>query len=188
MEKFAGERPRSIVTRFIDVIPKNGDVLDFGSGKGINSLFLAEHGYNITAVDFSHKNNLELRQNAEKKALLNKIKVVENNINEFKFDGKFAAIICTNVLHFLNLDEIKRIIHKFKSNTIKDGINIISVFTKEGQLKSDKMYFFEKEELKKIYFEWQILFYEEKMKSTMEKDILGKPKMHEVASIVAKKI
>ncbi len=179
-------KPKSIIIKFLDSIPKNGDILDLGCGNGSNSLFLIEQGYKITAVDISRKYNLELIDKAKEKSILNRIKVIEGDIKGFKFDKKFVAIICMNVLHFINKNEIKDIINKIKINTIKDGVNIISVFTKKGQLKSDKMYFFEKDELKNYYQDWKILFYEEKMKPTMERDILGKQKMHEVASIVSK--
>ena len=182
------KKTRSIVIKFSKLIPKYGDVLDLGCGSGNNSLFLAKRGFKVIAIDMSSKKLLELKNEAKKKSLLNKINIINANLNDFKFHKIYSAIISTNTLHFLQKNKVLEIIKNMKNFTIKNGLNIVSVFTKNGQLKSDKIHFFENEELKKLYNDWEILFYEEKLKPTIEKDFFGNPKKHEVASIVAKKI
>ncbi len=187
MFQMENQKAKSIIIEFADIIPK-GEILDLGCGLGNNSLFLANKGFNITAVDNSNEKLAKLKSEAEKQSLLNKINIINSDIKDFIFNKHFSAIISTDVLHFLKKEEISTIIKEIKNHTINNGINIITVFTKNGDLKSDKMYFFENQELKAFYDYWEIIFYEERFKKTMEKDELGNPKKHEVASIVARKI
>ena len=181
------EKAKKVVTKFFTLFPKNGKVLDLGCGVSYNSLFLAENGFNVISVDLSSRAISELSQEAERQHLIGNIQIIRSNIKEFEFKEDFSGIIATNVLHFLKKDEILKIIREMKHHTIKKGLNIISVFTKKGDLTSNKMYFFDKDELNELYKDWEILFYREAFRPTLKEDEYGNPKQHELATIVARK-
>lgn len=54
---------------FLSNCSKDDKVLDIGCGHGIVSIFLAENGMNVTAIDISEKLLDELKKNIESKAL-----------------------------------------------------------------------------------------------------------------------
>lgn len=177
----------SIIVRFFGFIPKNGVVLDFGCGFGANSVFLAKKGFIVESVDKSKDRINFLKSEASKQHLSNKIKIVNQDITSFRPNRNFSSVVCTDVLHFLDKKNRDLALYKIKRHTVLGGLNIIRVFTKNGDLNSPRLHFFENGELRENYKDWDILFYEEKLKMTREKDSFGRPKKHEVAGIVAKK-
>ena len=180
--------PKKDIAKFVSRIPQGGHILDLGCGKGLNAVFLARAGFNVTAVDISKEKLEELEKEAKNYSLLDKIHVINQDIRDFQFTQQFVAIVCTDVLHFLEKANINKIVDKMKEYTIKNGIHFVSVFTKKGELKWPRAYFFEHEELKRFYDDWNILFYSEEFRKTLEKDKLGNPKTHEVATLVAQRI
>ena len=167
------QTPKSIISRFYTEIPitgTNAKILDLGCGFGRNTVFLARKGFRVDAVDVSKDTLERLKQNAENQGLLDKITLIHANIENFHFEEDFATIICTDVLHFFNKEKIYDLINAIKNHTIPRGINIVTVFTTKGDLCSNRMYFFQSQELKNAYADWEIIFYEERMKKTLEKD------------------
>ncbi|MEK6955028.1 MAG: methyltransferase domain-containing protein [Nanoarchaeota archaeon] len=148
-------QPKRFVTKVFR-FKKSGSVLDLGAGGGRNSLFFAKKGFSIDVVDFSSKalNTIKEKNNNYKC----NIAYYKENITKFRFRKKYDIIICTYVLHFLNKDNIKIMIKKMKLNTAKNGINIISVFTKDNKIHGFS-HLFEQDELKDFYKDWKVLDY-----------------------------
>jgi 2-polyprenyl-3-methyl-5-hydroxy-6-metoxy-1,4-benzoquinol methylase len=165
----------------------NNDALDLGCGIGKHSIPLADNGMDITCVDVDSTALKILIDKAHEHKLRERISVICNDIRDFEFKKRYGIILCRNVLHFFRQGIVLDMLKKIKDATAKNGINIISVFTVNGDLSSDKMYFFQKEELKKLYDSWETLEYEEKQVETRERNLDGTTKRHEVASIVARK-
>ena len=85
----------------------------------------------------------------------------------------------------MNKKEVQKIIEKIKTNTLKNGLNIISVFTEKNPSKNFP-YLFKKNELKDFYKDWEILEYKEFITSLEQHDnfILHK---HAIARIIARR-
>ena len=103
---------------------------------------------------------------------------------------KFDAIFAMNVLQFIDQKNIFNIIKKVQSKTKLNGLNVIASFVAENP-KQKKMvlskgrFFFDEGELKKIYKDWKIFFYEEKLGDW---ETHGEPKhRHFTVKLIAQK-
>ena len=178
-----GTEPTPIVKSLLKH-KKTGNALDIGSGEGRNSIFLARNGFDVTAVDVS-KNGIEKLKEISNKEKL-KINANIEDIRNFDFNQSYDVIISIATLHFLKIGDIVKMISKIKKYTKKGGLNAISVFTDENDEKGFP-YLFKKEELKKFYKDWEILFEREFIGPLEKHGDNGKWHKHAVAVIIARK-
>jgi SAM-dependent methyltransferase len=176
-EEFAfGKKPNPFLRRHVARLPK-GKALDLASGEGRNAVFLAQHGFDVDAVDISE---IALRK-ARKLAREMKVKIhtfladLDNHpIEKEQYD------LITN-FYFLN----RSLIRKMKRGLKKGGIVIFETYTLEHRNlgtagPKDPRYFLKPNELLKLFKEFQILFYREGILKEA-----GKRKA--IASLIAKK-
>ncbi len=86
--------------------------LDIGCGTGVDSVFMAQHGLKVTAVDFVPR-ALEF---ARKRAKENKVEVefVGGDVTELVLEGEYDLIFDSGCLH--SFDSEKRIKYKKKDS------------------------------------------------------------------------
>jgi tellurite methyltransferase len=167
IEFYWGLKPHNIVVDAIQHLPSNAKVLDLGCGEGKNSFFLAKNNFNVTAIDFSEEGIRKLNEFAKKEKL--KIKADVSDVKSYLQNcEKFDAIFAMNVLQFIDEKNIFDVIKNIQSKTKPKGLNVIASFiaetTKQKKMVLSKgRYFFDEEELKKLYKYWKIIFYEEKL-------------------------
>src|SRR5690606_21346188 len=158
------------VKKLVTYLNKDAKVLDIGCGEGRNALFLSKHNINVTAIDTAQQG-------------IDKVKALSQNaintqcidaLSYLKQTHQFDAIIAIHVLQLI--DDRKKVIEEMKNNTKKNGFNIIASF-KEC---------FDQQELKKLYEDWDILLYEEKL--TDWETHGEKPHRHNIVHIIAKKV
>ena len=105
---------------------KNLDILDLGCGGGLVCEPLARLGANITGFDFV-KQNIDIAKKHAKNSNLN-IKYYHQNLNTFKLNSKYDAILILEVLE--HLDDWKKIILNVKNFLKPKGKIIISTINK----------------------------------------------------------
>ena len=166
-EFYWGLKPHNLVIDSIQHLSSKAKVLDLGCGEGKDSFFLAKNNFNVTAVDFSEKGIRKLNDFAKKEKL--DITTDVSDIKSYLEDcEKFDAIFVMNVLQFIDGKNISNVINQIQSKTKPNGLNVIASFVAETP-KQKKMvlskgrYFFDESELKELYKDWKILFYEEKL-------------------------
>jgi SAM-dependent methyltransferase len=71
--------------------PPGGRALDLAAGEGRNSLFLASHGFNVDAVDFSLQGLRRTRQSAEARSL--KVRTVVVDLDHFTVPSNYYDLI-----------------------------------------------------------------------------------------------
>ena len=122
-----GSVPNSTLSRYVEMLPVNGEVLDIGIGEGRNALFFAKQGFAVEGIDISQtaiSRCLEL----SKEHNLN-IKAKVQDITSFEIEpNKYSLIILSNVLTFFDDNDIKLIIKKVKNGLAKNGLVYINVF------------------------------------------------------------
>lgn len=156
-----------LILRSVKYLPGLAKVLDLGCGEGRNSHYLAKKGFVVTAVDKSEIGINKLSNLSEKENL--KIKKCVSDAQLFLNDcGNFDAIYAINVLQFIDQKNILSVIKKIQSKTKTEGLNVISSFIAENEKqKKEKIsqgrYAFNKGELRELYKNWKIVFYEEKL-------------------------
>jgi len=95
----------------IDMLPA-GNVLDIAMGAGRNSIFLAEHGYNVEGVDKSAEAVETALQIAREKGLFISAVVADLEQDFFIQPGYYDLIICFNYLQRSLFQSIKNGLRK----------------------------------------------------------------------------
>ncbi len=186
---FGGGKPTPLLERLLTYI-KSGAALDLGAGDGRNALYLAQNGFDVTAVDFSATAIEKIQYKAEHHHI--SIRGVISNVCDFEFSSVYNVIITTFVLHHLKKDEGLDVIRKMQLNTKTGGYNVITTFTQDGDFyrnDPDKQYFYPKhDELQGIYRGWEILWYGEREVGALQKTPDGKEQLNTMAALIARKI
>ena len=177
-----GLKPNKYVTQIPKII-KPGKVLDIGVGEGRNALFLVKQRFEVTGVDILKEAVDKFLKFARDKKL--DVSGVISDIVNFDFKQNYDVIISVATLHLISKDKVIDIIKKIKEHTKPNGINLLTVFTKKdvGFEEYPNLYFFDENELKELYKDWQILEY----KNYIKKETHGKPHKHHICVLIAKK-
>jgi tellurite methyltransferase len=177
-----GLKPNKYVTQIPKIISQ-GNVLDVGVGEGRNALFLAKKGFEVTGVDVSKEAVDKFLKFAKDKKL--DVKGIVSDFVDFKFNQKYDVIISVATLHLISKNKVIDTIKKIKQHTKPNGINLLTVFTTKdiGFKEYPSLYFFDENELKELYKDWQILEY----KNYTKEETHGKPHKHYICVLIAKK-
>ena len=178
---------RPLFLRHQQCIAKDTPILDLGCGISEDLFILAKQGYQIDAVDKSPEIVSKLQKRCEQEKIKN-IDFKQEEINKYPFSKQYGTIIAMHVLHFLTVQERKKLIEQMQQHTVPKGVHFIAVFTKKGDMEPGKIvHFFDDKELLSYYKGWNVLSYNLAMKPIMEKDKEGKPKQHEIAFLAVQK-
>src|SRR5689334_3979237 len=92
-------KPSAEIIALADKLPSSTAVLDLGCGEGRNALFLAERGFDVTAVDISEHGIGKLRSQAAQRGLQVRAEVAD--MRRYKWDREFGLIISHGCLHLI---------------------------------------------------------------------------------------
>ena len=110
---------RSIQDTFLELLPENAKILDFGCGSGRDTKYFLEHGCRVVAMDGS----LELCKAASEYTGIIVKHMLFQELNEKEiYDGIWA---CASILH-VKSEELPEIIRKMSLATIANGIIYLS--------------------------------------------------------------
>lgn len=110
---------RSIQDTFLELLPENAKILDFGCGSGRDTKYFLEHGCRVVAMDGS----LELCKAASEYTGITVKHILFQELNEKeRYDGIWA---CASILH-VKSEELPEIIRKMSLATIANGIIYLS--------------------------------------------------------------
>jgi tellurite methyltransferase len=134
-----------------------GNVLDVGCGSGENAVSLAAKGFSVTALD----NSPVFIHSTEQLSKIYRVpvKIVLRDIREFAYPTNYDVMLCTEVLHFLNLDDRKEIIKEMQEYTSKGGVHVISAFLISSGRRWTRA--LNEGELRELYKDWEMLAYGE---------------------------
>ncbi len=148
-------------------------VLELGCGQGRDSLFFAEKGYQVTAIDFS-KNAVNYVKKIIEQNEIENIDVKLQDIVQLDLDHKFDCIYSNLALQFFNQNQLSDIFKKVSRMLHEDQVFIFSTkkpgdkYHNVGRKINEKAfmtndivrYFFDKgeiEEMLKPFFEIETL-------------------------------
>lgn len=110
---------RSIQDTFLELLPENAKILDFGCGSGRDTKYFLEHGCRVVAMDGS----LELCKAASEYTGITVKHMLFQELNgKERYDGIWA---CASILH-VKSEELPEIIRKMSLATIANGIIYLS--------------------------------------------------------------
>lgn len=182
-----GRGPNPEISELINQLPANAKILDLGCGDGRNTIFLAENGFNVNAIDISPAGIGKLSKIAEQKNLSIDAEIMD--MRNFVFKETYDLVIATYSFYLIEREHWMRLIRDMKANTRQNGYNAVSTFTEKipapDDLKEFAIGMFEEGELFNLYKDWELVF----QNSFIDKDEHpgGIKHQHAVNKIVARK-
>ena len=165
-----------------------GKALDLGCGQGRNALFLAQHGFEVTAVD-QNELALEILQSIVEQEDL-EMTVGLYDINSANLKQSYDLIVSTVVLMFLQADRIPAIIRNMQDQTNPGGYNLIvcAMDTEDYPCQVPFSFTFKEGELADYYKDWELVKYNENPGHLHRRDENGNRIALRFATVLAKKI
>jgi len=170
------EGASTILKKYLRFFPR-GKVLDLAAGEGRNAVFLAEHGFDVQAVDISRT-----ALNRAKKLALSRgvrIETISADLDTLAIPREEYEVI----LDFYFLD--RRLVPRIKRGLKKDGMVVFETYTadqraraKEGPSKTK--YLLKPNELLRLFRGFHILYYREGI-------FRERGKRKAIASLIARK-
>ena len=162
--------------------------LDLGCGQGRNALFLAQHGFDVTAVD-QNELSLEILQSIVEQEDL-EMPVGIYDINSSSIGQTYDFIVSTVVLMFLQADRIPAIIKNMQEQTSIGGYNLIvcAMDTEDYPCSVNFAFTFKEGELANYYQDWELVKYNENPGHLHRRDENGNRIQLRFATMLAKKI
>ncbi len=152
-----GKEPNPFLRRHIHLLPR-GKALDMATGEGRNAVFLAQHGFEVDAVDISEKGLRKARKLAREKGVMVNALLVD--LDDCQIEKDRYDLIAN--FYFLK----RRLIPKIRNGLKKGGKVIFETYLLEhrtlatGGPKQTK-YFLKPNELLRLFKDFRILFYRE---------------------------
>lgn len=137
---------------------KPGRALDIASGVGRHAIFLAEHGWHVTAVDSSSVGIEILRQRAQEAGVTVEARVADLESGQFKIEAATYDLIC--VFYYLQRDLFSPIRAGLKSG----GYVVAAIHLNDGKQDAkpaNPAFLLEPGELKQLFADWEITYYRE---------------------------
>ena len=162
--------------------------LDLGCGQGRNALFLAQHGFDVTAVD-QNELSLEMLQSIVEQEDL-EMPVGLYDINSASIGQTYDFIVSTVVLMFLQADRIPAIIRNMQEQTSIGGYNLIvcAMDTEDFPCSVNFPFTFKEGELANYYQDWELVKYNENPGYLHRRDKNGNRIQLRFATMLAKKV
>ena len=181
--------PHQEVQELVKLMESNSwnKALDIGCGWGRNSIFLADNGFCVDAID----RNTEALKSIQKITLENKLSISpwEVDLNNYSITGKCNCIFSTVVLQFLEPQATKGIISSMQSATLIWGYNLIIIpIDSDDHLCPIRFpTLFKSWEIKELYKDWDIIQYNEMLWKFHRTDDLWNKIISRFATIIARK-
>jgi len=94
------------------ILPQSGQALDLACGLGKNSLFLAQRGFHVTAIDGSDQGLSKLRVSARAHGLAGQIETRQADLDQYNLAKEYFDLIL--VVRYLNRDLFTAIVSALK--------------------------------------------------------------------------
>jgi SAM-dependent methyltransferase len=149
--------PDPFLKKHLRFLP-GGKALDLAAGEGRNAVFLAEHGFEVEAVDISPVGLRNARRFARAKGV--RIKTITADLDFFPIGREQYDLI----LDFYFLD--RRLIPRIKRGLKKGGILVFQTYLVEHRSlvpegPTNPQYYLKPNELLRLFRDFRILFYRE---------------------------
>lgn len=180
-------KPSKEINDLATLLPTGAKILDLGCGEGRNALFLAEQGYDVTAVDISPSGIEKLQQIAQRRGLVIQSQI--QDMRRYQWNVEYDLIVSHGCLHFIKRFDWQKMLNKFKTYTRHGGYNVVAVFTDSIEPPEDLRDYcvglFHEAELFNYYADWQICLQESYVKEDEHPG--GLAHRHPINKIVAQR-
>jgi SAM-dependent methyltransferase len=152
-----GKEPNPFLKKYISLLPI-GKALDIATGEGRNAIFLAQHGFDVGAIDISEMGLRKVRRLAREVGI--KVQTILADLSAYKIEREYYDLIAN--FYFLN----RNLIPKIKKGLKKGGRIIFETYLLEQRTlgtggPKHPRYFLKSNELLELFKDFRILFYRE---------------------------
>jgi len=156
-----GTEPNDLARRVLEVVdaPTGRALIDLGAGEGRDSVFLAEAGFRVLAVDVAPA-GLEkaLKLAAERGVALN---TLESDVNDVRLSAPFDVLYSIGTLQYIRPERRARQFAHFKAQTRPGGRHALFAFVAHPEVApapdwGRNEFLYERGELKGHYADWAI--------------------------------
>ncbi|WP_330630352.1 methyltransferase domain-containing protein [Halocatena halophila] len=179
-EYYWGTEPNELVKRAVEHAPDQNTLtaVDVGAGEGRDSVYLAEQGITVTAIDIAPNGLEKAEQLAEEKAV--SIEVAQGDINTLTLTTPIDIFYSIGTIQYLRPDERHDQFSHFKSQTRPGGIHALFAFVDKDEIPpapdwGDNEYFYDEGELSTYYEDWDCLYADDVV---FDDDSGGEPHQH----------
>lgn len=167
---------------------KVGKALDLGCGQGRNSLYLNQHGFDVTAWDNNPLSLARLNSIIHAENLQN-IATRQCDLNQLRFNGDYQFVLSTVVMMFLQPPTIPQLIADMQASTRKHGYNLIVAAMNTADYPNSQHFpfTFQSGELSHYYRNWHIVKYNEDVGELHRRDENGNRIKYRFATLLAQK-
>ena len=178
------DKPRKNVKYFTEIEPNTGKAIELGCGAGNDTVYLIKNNWNVLAIDREDvQERISKRLNTEEQK---KFGFQKQNFEEIKLE-KANLIVANFSLPFCHKNKFNELWNKIKENILPNGYFVGNFFGVKDEWKLNKtdMTFLTKEDIRKLFDEFEMIRFKE-----IEKDGktgMGKIKHWHIFDIIAKK-
>ncbi|TWU22142.1 tellurite resistance protein TehB [Novipirellula galeiformis] len=127
-----GDEPSAALSAYLEQVPRGGKALDLGAGAGRDTIALAKAGYDVLAVDLSHRGLERIRQRAETEQTRGHVETLAIDVREVPMpENSYDAIVATTVLDHIPLDDAIVLWERMANALTETGILYAQVHTTE---------------------------------------------------------
>lgn len=139
-----------------------GDVLDMGCSGGRNSLYLAQRGFRVTAVDINAR-AIDMLQSIIAQEGLDNIDPRVYDINNADIGADYDFIVCTVTLMFLDAEKVDVVLADMQARTRSGGHNLVvcAMDTDEYPCPMNFPFTLKPGQLRDAYQGWELVKYNE---------------------------
>ena len=137
---------------------KPGRALDIACGVGRHAIFLAEHGWQVAAVDSSSVGIEILQQRAREAGLTVEAHIADLEAREFHIEPGTYDLIC--VFYYLQRDLFSTI----RAGVKRGGTVVAAIHLNDGKVDAkprNPVFLLNPGELKQLFADWEITYYRE---------------------------
>jgi tellurite methyltransferase len=140
---------------------RTGRAIDHGCGEGRDAVFLAEKGFDVTAVDGASSALDKARRLADEKGV-RLAELVRTDLRSYECPVPYDLVLSHNSIQFLGSDCLREL-EKLQEMTAPGGVASVAAFTREAEALAGKpdLYRFDRNELKFRFEGWRLLYYGE---------------------------
>ena len=125
-EYIYGTEPNGFLASVVDRLPNNGRVLCIGEGEGRNAVFLAERGFDVTAMDLSRVGLEKARALANDRGV--EIHTVVAELSDFVIEPEAWDAIVAIWVHLA--PDLRRTVHaRMVAGLARGGAAVIEAYT-----------------------------------------------------------
>ena len=174
--KYSSAEPHKLLIELTEKLPA-GNALDLACGTGRHAVFLAEKGWNVTAIDNSRV-GIEIAQHrAQEKGVQVNFRVVDLERGEFEIKPNVYDLICD--FYYLHRESFQQM-----QVGVKVGGIIVSTIHIYGEGEEEGKFLLREGELREFFGDFEILHYHE---TSLTDDDAGEHHRR-TAEIIAKRI